>query len=49
MIMRMSQVIICFFGCFMGVMAIILLEIGISLGCVDYLMQLPRHKSFHAL
>jgi hypothetical protein len=33
MIMRISQVIIVVFGCFMGVMAIILLEINISLGC----------------
>ena len=31
-IVRMSQYIICAFGCFMGVMAIILLEIGLSLG-----------------
>ena len=31
--MRISQVIIVCFGCFMGVMAIILLEINISLGC----------------
>ncbi len=32
-IMRISQVVIVCFGCFMGVMAIILLEINISLGC----------------
>ena len=30
--MRMSQYIIVAFGCFMGVMAIILLEIGLNLG-----------------
>ena len=30
--MRISQVVIVCFGCFMGVMAIILLEINISLG-----------------
>ena len=30
--MRISQAIVCCFGCFMGVMAIILLEINISLG-----------------
>ena len=33
LIMRISQVVIMVFGCFMGVMAIILLEINISLGC----------------
>ncbi|CAK0787068.1 hypothetical protein CVIRNUC_010284 [Coccomyxa viridis] len=37
-IVRMSQYIICAFGCFMGVMAIILLEIGLSLGYVYLLM-----------
>jgi hypothetical protein len=31
-IMRISQVIIVIFGCLMGVLAIILLEINISLG-----------------
>ena len=31
-IVRMSQYIIVAFGCFMGVMAIILLEIGLNLG-----------------
>lgn len=30
--MRMSQVVICIFGLFMGVLAIVLLEINISLG-----------------
>lgn len=31
-IMRISQVIICAFGIFMGVLAIVLLEINVSLG-----------------
>ncbi len=30
--MRISQVIICAFGIFMGVLAIVLLEINVSLG-----------------
>ncbi|EIE20547.1 urea active transporter-like protein [Coccomyxa subellipsoidea C-169] len=37
-IMRISQVIICAFGIFMGVLAIVLLEINVSLGYVYLLM-----------
>ena len=42
--MRISQVIVCCFGCFMGVMAIILLEINISLGCAHALPASPPYS-----
>ena len=44
--MRISQVIICAFGIFMGVLAIVLLEINVSLGWVplSHLFKPPKSQ-----